>query len=204
MTFASNIFKVLMASLLFLAIACTSAIRIAPPLQIDGTPDEQKKDPLSAAVVREAFVIGIKSETEPALASKVRDALIQGLADATKIIVARADIVEKKPDSGYDFAVIPANFYYSVEPSGDIVMSMDVSVVRLKDGKVFGMLIEGSGQPGPRPIMNWKGREKTVNISGTFLANGSYGRALNNALFYLTLDYLNKLDRRMESIRTYE
>jgi len=182
--------------------SCGPGIRIAPPFLLVESQGAPLPADLSAAVVRPASLVVPGGRIDPETAGELDKAIVQGLADAARVLVKKVEVVDRVPDRGYDFVVIPANFYRDFDRNRMMTLSMDITLVRLRDGKESGLLIEGVSGPGTRPALAWERGSGRHHLTGAYLKkNDAYGQALNNALFHLVFDFAKKLDRRLDDFR---
>ncbi|MCZ7583871.1 MAG: hypothetical protein M5R36_11330 [Deltaproteobacteria bacterium] len=188
--------------LLLAAAACARPVQVAPPYKlVEAHPPEPPLD-VAVAIVRPASLVEPGRDFDNELAARLDSALLQGFVDATRSIAARAVLVDRAPASGFDYVVLPSNFYYSRGGGMLVSMSMDVHVRRTADGREFALLIEGESGPGPRPVVAWENGGRTLHLTGAYLHNEAYGQALNNALFHLTWDYAKKCRAAWRSFRS--
>ncbi len=189
----------MIAILAFLApgIACGPSLQFAPPFILAEEPPGLQRLPISAAIVRPAGLIHARHRDTEDFGHTLGQALMAGLRDATKVMAARVAVVDAKDRANADLIIIPSNFYYEVDKGDQVMFSMDVTLIRAKDGKESGMLVEGSSGPGKRHIETWHRTGRKLHVMGAYLKNDRLGQALNNALFDLVFNYAKKLDRRL-------
>jgi hypothetical protein len=183
-----------------LTAGCGSAIQFASPFILAEEPPGLVRLPMKVAIVRPVGIIKARRQAGEDFRRALGDAMIEGLADATKVMVQRVVIVDAKDAVDCDLHVIPANLYYEVDKQGGVTLSMDVTLIRTKDAKESGMLVEGVAGSGKRHIEAWHRTGHTLNVMGAYLKNDRFGQALNNALFDLVFNYAKKLDRRMPGL----
>ena len=182
--------------------SCGPGLRVAPPFLLVESQGAPPPADLSAAVVRPASLVVPGGRLGPEIAGELDKAIIRGLADAARVLVRDVKVVDRVPRSGFDFAVIPANFYRDFDRNRVMTLSMDITLVRLRDGKESGLLVEGVSGPGPRPAVTWERGGGSLHLTGAYLKkNDAYGQALNNALFRLVFDFAKKLDRRIDALK---
>lgn len=176
--------------------ACAPPLHFGQAFHVAQQPEAQKKAPLSVAIVRRphfAKFPGMNAE----LNSAVDKALFDGLREATSAMVRDVAVLDEMPAAGFDAVVQVSDFYKEVDPGPSVTLSMDVTILRLSDGHKIGMLVEGIGRPGPRPIATWMRDDGEYGVMGSTLRNPREGQAINNALFALIFDFAQKFDRRL-------
>lgn len=182
-------------------VACAEPLKIGAPVFLDpGSPTPTVRN-LRAALVRPAQVTARWGADLPGLDTRVARSLTDGLASVTRWLVRDVVIVDAAPSSGYDVVIVPNNVVIETDRSTRVDISMDVTVRRLRDGKEFGLLIEGvEGPGGKRPYSEWKSENGVVRTLGSPLPNPPLGRAIHNAMFVTCMDYARKLERRLASM----
>ena len=126
-------------------------------------------------IVRPAGLIKARRNDVEDFGRRLGDTMIQGLRDATKIMVDQVVVVDNKDLAGGDLIVIPSNFYYEVNKHGGVMLSLDITLLRTKDGKESGMLVEGSAGPGKRSTEVWHRKGQQLYVMGAYLKNDRFG-----------------------------
>ncbi|MBZ0273100.1 hypothetical protein K8I61_13765 [bacterium] len=153
---------------------------------------------LTVAVVRDPNLVASSKNVPANFAAAIGDAIARGVADAAGLVVRTASVVDRAPAGGYDLVVTPSNALIEMETTQSTI-SVDVTIRRARDGREFGILIEGIGRVGPRETATVEPLGGKVHIAGSYLKNPPAGQALNNALFAVTRDFLHKFERRLPS-----
>jgi hypothetical protein len=199
-----NIFgakKLAILAVLIFALGCSAPLRLAAPFPVKDIPQGWNRAPATVFIILDRDLVKPSGELDQESAKQLNSALFEGVRQASALLFENVRIVERKPEGGCDFLIQPANLFLEIEGGASVGMSMDVTVVRVRDSKEIGMLVEGAGHPGPRPTAFLEKEAGKLQVSGPVLKNGPLGQGLNNALFNLTFDFLKKLDRRMETLR---
>ena len=188
---------------------CAKVFVIAEhPFIIAEVPENLPKQPLRVALVQtEAMAeiptsFGGRDDFDRRLARSV----MQGLADAGSLVVEQFDRVDEIPTTGYDLVCLPSNPYFESRRDRRykyiITMTLEVTVLELSTGNKRGMLLEASGIAEKRPAVpiriSTPDREQTftAGVTGALVYGGYFEQALNNALFYLSLSFAEKLQKR--------
>ncbi len=182
------------AALLFAA--CAELIHVENAFTVAAESDRPNPWPLRVALVRPQVLTANWRTDDTTLNKRLTDAIVRGLATATRLVAREVVLVEGADAPGFDAVVSVANIRGDWD-KGHVTFSMDVTLRRAGDGKEWGLLAEGSGGAGVRPVETWDRDGARIGLVGVVPDNPPFGRALHHAMFELCRDYAKKIDRRL-------
>jgi hypothetical protein len=195
------------------AAGCSSAVMIArQPVIYSEVPPDFPRLPLRVALVRTTAMrefpnpfTGFKN-----LGKQMADAAMQGMLAGAQLAVSQADLLDEAPTAGYDLICTPVNPYFDWQPDmhrrGVFTLSMEVVVRDPRSGAERGMLLEAEGKPGHRPKALIEARpvdggpSKKAGLIGPPFRASDFEEAANHALFFLGVDFAEKLRKRGEQM----
>jgi len=194
---------------------CAKSYVIADqPFLVAEAPADLPKMPLRVAIVRTPAMkrVAVGFDEDGEYGSRLAAAMLNGMQTAATLSIRQVDLVEQTPTGGYDIICLPANPYFDVRRSRrnmvEVTLTLEVTIVETATGKQKGMLLEAEGVPGKRPaipiqIQTRRGVERTqAGVTGALIYSSRLDQAVNNALFYLSLDFGEKLQKRaLEMLR---
>ncbi len=204
-----NIFLLVTLGLWLSTAGCAKVFFVADePFLIAEQPPEMPHFPLRVAIVRTA-AMGAFSTPFPQkerVGERLAEATIAGLAAGASLVFAEVHILAEEPASGFDLVCLPTNPYFEMregrEPRVNIELSLEVVVKEPATGHERSLLLSGSGGPGRRPAVPIRisdpdtGLGVTAGVTGALVHGGAISQAMNNALFYLSLDFAMKMQHR--------
>jgi len=183
---------------------------VAPhPFVLAEIPPDLPRQPVRVALVRtpamQKFPTGIGAKER--FSERAADAAFQGLADAASLIAAHVETLDHTPTAGFDLVCIPINPYFHVRQEHGhhylVTLTLEVTVIETASGNKRGLLLEAEGATGKRPVVSLETigaatEQKPAGVTGALIDGGNFDEAVNNALFYLALDFAEKLKKRAE------
>ena len=198
---------------LLAALGCMRGYQVAThPFVHAQIPDDFPKLPLRVALIKTPAMekISVNVGEEHRLGEALGRAAFQGLFDAARLSVRHVEILDQPPAAGFDLICTPTNPYFQWRKNADrraiVQITMEVMVREVATGKEWGLLLEAEGRPGRRPAVPIEyeslltGEEKQGGVTGAIIRGSRFEEAINNALFYLALDFADKLRKRGEKI----
>lgn len=179
------------------------------PFVLAEVPANLPRIPVSVALVKsdamERFDLDISSDDE--FGSRVAAAAMQGLYDAASLIVSEVRLVDSAAVEPADITCIPTNPYISIRRDRQrrvaVSITLEVTVIEKGTGTQRGLLLSAEGSAGKRPAVPIRvcppgcDQEWQIGVTGALLYYGTYfEQAVNNALFFLSLDFAEKLQKR--------
>jgi hypothetical protein len=197
------------------AFDCASTVlMVAPqPFVVADAPADLRRLPLRVAIVRTPALNALPAELEDddAFGKKLTAALLRGMQAAASLTVQTVDITDDPPAGAYDLVVFPTNPYFEIEPDRErhwvVTMTLEVIVRDAATGQERALLIEATGPSGKRPVVTLQmpgtngAPARTVGVMGAPIQAGRFTQAINNALFYLSLDFAEKFHKRVGQLR---
>lgn len=181
-----------------LVTACAELIHVENAFTVAAESDRPNPWPLRVAIVRPTVLTANWRTDDTTLNKRLTDAIVRGLATATRLVAREVAITDRADVPGFDAVVTVANIRGDWD-KGQVTFSMDVTLRRARDGKEWGLLAEGSGGAGVRPVETWNRDGARIGLVGVVPDNPPFGRALHHAMFELCRDYAKKIDRRLQS-----
>ncbi|MCC6158505.1 MAG: hypothetical protein IT350_10670 [Deltaproteobacteria bacterium] len=177
---------------------CAELIHVENSFTVAAESGRSEPWPLRVAIVRPQTLTANWRTDDTTLNKRLTDAITRGLATATRIVARDVAITDRADAPGFDAVVTVANVRGDWD-KGHVTFSMDVTLRRARDGKEWGLLAEGSGGAGVRPVETWERDGARIGLVGVVPDNPPFGRALHHAMFELCRDYVRKIDRRLQS-----
>ncbi len=192
-----------------LTAGCAKVFFVADePFLIAEQPPDMPQFPLRVAIVRTdamgAFVTPFPEKER--VGERLAKATIAGLAASASLVFDEVRIVDEEPTAGFDLVCLPTNPYFEMregrEPRVSIELSLEVVVKEPATGNRRSLLLSGIGGPGRRPAVPIRvsdpdtGLGMTAGVTGALVPGGPVSQAMNNALFYLSLDFAMKMQHR--------
>ncbi|MCL4233463.1 MAG: hypothetical protein KJ042_02975 [Deltaproteobacteria bacterium] len=181
-----------------LCAGCAELIHVENAFTVAAESDRPNPWPMRVAIVRPQTLTANWRTDDITLNKRLTDAIVRGLATATRIVAREVAITDRADAAGYDAIVTVSNIRGEWD-KGHVTFSMDVTLRRANDGKEWGLLVEGSGGAGVRPVETWERDGARIGLVGVVPDNPPFGRALHHAMFELCRDYAKKIDRRPPS-----
>lgn len=195
--------------LCLLGFGCANVFVIADhPFVIAEQPSDMPQFPLRVAIVRTAAMS--KFETpfpeKELVGERLARATLDGLAVGASLVFAEVRVVDQEPTTGFDLVCLPTNPYFEMREGREVrvtvELTLEVIVKEPATGVERGLLLAGQGAPGRRPAVPIRindpetGGEMTAGVTGALVHGGALSEAMNNALFYLSLDFAVKMQKR--------
>jgi len=193
-----------------LVAGCASPWAIARhPFIVSEAPPDFPRLPVHVALVRTAAMRAFPTQIggKDPIGERLAAAAMEGMLAAARLLVAQADLYDAAAPAGYDLVCTPTNPFLEIRNDRDglvVTLSLEVVVRDSAEAPVRGMLLTGEGRPGRRPTAPIDARPsdggpaKTAGVMGAPIYASPLEEALNNALFYLSLDFAEKLRKRAQ------
>jgi hypothetical protein len=197
---------VVMIAVLVGSAGCARSFRIAgAPFVHSEVPADFPKAPLTVALVdsramrRIPTTVGKKFDLDKLLAAGA----MQGLYDAARLVAQHVVRVAPGEASEADLICTPSNPTFELRRHPEdrfiVLLTMEVTVRDAATGKERGLLLSSEGRPGRRPAVPIEatlpdnGRRVGGGVTGALISGSPFEQAVNNALFWLALDFSEKL-----------
>ncbi len=189
--------------------ACGRMFFIADhPFVLAEEPPGMPRLPLRVAILRTPAMrkIPTKIGQDELYGERLAIALMQGLRDAGSLVVKEIWVAETMPQTDVDLICLPTNPYFDAQWDERkhlrVTMTLEVTVIESRTGAQRGLLLQAEGTPGRRPALpvhiSDPDTSETWNagVTGAWVQSSRFDQAVNNALFYLSLDFAEKLQKR--------
>lgn len=191
---------------------CAEHLTVAPhPFVLSEVPDDFPKLPLRVAVVRTDAMKKFPNPLDPdlKLGEKMATAAFNGIVEAARLVATEVVAFDGQPVGQFDLVCLPTNPYMDVRTNRSgrptVYLTMEV-LLRTADNRERGLLLEADGHPGRRRAVPIRlepsdgGPSREAGVMGAIIYGSHFEEAVNNALFYLALDFAEKLRKRGEQI----
>ncbi|MDP8225668.1 MAG: hypothetical protein P9L99_20075 [Candidatus Lernaella stagnicola] len=208
-----NFSLILVIAALAFALACTRSYEIARrPFVHAEIPEDFPKLPLRVALVKTSALDRVPAGVgeKYGLDKQLGLAIANGLFDAARLAVEQVEWVEEPTGKEFDLICVPQNPYFEFRKHREnrflVQFTMEVIVREVDTGRERGLLLQSEGVPGRRPAVPVAyrslatGAQQKAGVTGALTHGTRFEQAINNALFYLSLDFAEKLRKRGESI----
>jgi len=190
-------------------LACAPTFTVAEhPFVLAEAPSGLPRLPLRVVLLRTPAMQRIPTEygRDEHFGERLANAAMQGLRDAAALVVTDVAIADQIPAGNIDLLCLPTNPYF--EATWDehqklhVTITLEITVIEPRTGAQRGLLLQGEGAPGRRPAVpiqlssNDSGEAWNVGVTGARVHGSRFDEAVNNALFYLSLDFAQKLQKR--------
>lgn len=194
-------------------LGCARGYHVAPvPFVHSEIPGDLPRLPLRVALVRTAAMdtvaTGVGEQQD--LGGAIARAAVRGLYEAARLVATDVQQFDGAAVGEFDLICTPTNPFFEMRRHREdrfiVNLTLEVTVLEVATGRERGLLLSAEGRPGRRPAVPIKVRSldgrmtRRAGVTGAVVDATHFEQAVNNALFYLALDFYDKLHARGEAL----